>query len=79
MLVSTSILALVSLVVAIAGIVRRYMLQTVGPNQAATSPGEAVAMAIAFLPLWVWFLFQTLHAVAGPKTEPEQMGGTGGT
>jgi hypothetical protein len=69
MLISTSVVALVSLVTAIASVVRRYVLETVGPDRVMSNPGESVALALAFLPLWLWFLYRALREVAGPKPE----------
>jgi hypothetical protein len=69
MLIATSVVALVSLVTAIASVVRRYILETVGPDRVMSNPGESVALALAFLPLWLWFLYRALRDVAGPKPE----------
>lgn len=70
MLGTTSVVALASLIAATADLARRYILQSVGPEVMLPSPGGALATTIAFIPLWLWFLFRILREISTPGQSP---------
>jgi hypothetical protein len=64
LLVTTTIVALAALVAAVAELLRRYVVTPVGPDAVLPHPGGALATAIAFLPLWGWFLVHAIREAA---------------
>ena len=78
LLITTTIVALAALIAAVAELLRRYVVVPVGPSAQLPHPGTALATAIAFLPLWGWFLVRGIQAAAtraaalptAPPTEP---------
>jgi hypothetical protein len=64
LLVTTTVVALAALVTAVAELVRRYLVTPVGPDALPPHPGAALATAIAFLPLWGWFLVRAIREAA---------------
>lgn len=60
-LVSTSLVAPISLAIALTQLLRRYVLLPVGPTATPAHPGSALATAIIFVPMWCWFLFRVLR------------------
>ncbi len=64
LLVTTTVVALAALVTAVAELIRRYVVTPVGPDAQLPHPGAALATAIAFLPLWGWFLVRAIREAA---------------
>lgn len=64
LLITTTIVGLTALIAAVAELLRRYVVVPVGPGVQPPHPGAALATAIAFLPLWGWFLVRGIQAAA---------------
>ena len=64
LLITTTIVALASLITAVAQLLRRYVVVPVGPYVSPPHPGAALATAIAFTPLWGWFLIRAIQMAA---------------
>jgi hypothetical protein len=64
MLITTTVVALAALIAAIAQLLRRYVVVPVGPDRMLPHPGAALASAIAFTPLWGWFLVRAIQRAA---------------
>lgn len=60
-LVATSLVAPISLAIALTQLLRRYVVLPVTPNASLPHPGSALATAIIFVPMWGWFLFRVLR------------------
>jgi len=61
MMLTTTLAALSSIIVAVAQLIRRYVVVPVGPDMTLSQPGGAIAVAIVFTPLWIWFTFRVLR------------------
>ena len=61
MMLTTTLAALSSIIVAVAQLIRRYVVVPVGPDTTLPQPGGAIAVAIVFTPLWIWFTLRVLQ------------------
>jgi hypothetical protein len=60
MMLTATLAALSSIIVAVSQLIRRYIVVPVGPDQTLPQPGGAIAVALVFTPLWIWFTYRVL-------------------
>jgi hypothetical protein len=66
MLVTTTLASLSALIVAVSELIRRYIVLPVGTDANLPQPGGAIAIAIVFTPLWVFFVVHVLRESGRP-------------